>query len=432
MSTLQQSLQFKINEVSVVLSNGQKFDLSGVFDEINLFENMFTPCRSGNILIRDSIGLYNKMNFKGNETIRIDINKAENNPKVLNYIKEFKIYTCTDRQNINPTSQTYVLHFVNEDFVYSMQKKVSQSYTGLYSNMISKILTDQLRVSLSKPNNGKSGVAQIYPTDKIKEFVIPNLTPFDAIDWITKRSISSQYKVPDFVFYENALGYNFVPVSKLWSDGVRWKVNVTPKNLDNDAGSEFLGARDLKVLSQFSMGEGIKEGVFGGKFVGFDTQTKTKVVQTVKDVYSDTSSRANRNQNMTTSKNKEGKDFREMTDSRLVVYPFSLPRETIPYVRQNSPKLASIIDDTHNYVFQRKAYFTNMMQRRLQLVMPGNFGLSCGYLIDLNVPKFSTADTTQPLDDTLSGKYIITGTRHIINYNKHETVIEVATDTTKR
>ena len=36
------------------------------------------------------------------------------------------------------------------------------------------------------------------------------------------------------------------------------------------------------------------------------------------------------------------------------------------------------------------------------------------------------------VDETLSGKYIITGVRHIIRFDKHETVIEVATDSTKK
>ena len=41
-------------------------------------------------------------------------------------------------------------------------------------------------------------------------------------------------------------------------------------------------------------------------------------------------------------------------------------------------------------------------------------------------------DNGDKVDETLSGKYIITGVRHIIRFDKHETVIEVATDSTKK
>jgi hypothetical protein len=35
-------------------------------------------------------------------------------------------------------------------------------------------------------------------------------------------------------------------------------------------------------------------------------------------------------------------------------------------------------------------------------------------------------------DTSLSGKYLIIGTRHIITYQKHETIVEVVTDSTNK
>lgn len=433
MPALKQTTEFKINKLDITLRNGEKFSLAGVFREINLFENMFLPCRSGNIVIEDSNNLFDRMRIKGGEKIFVDIDKTQGGPKSMNYTKEFVIYKSSNRQNISSTTQIFILHFVNEDFIFSSQKKISQSYTGLYSEMVSRILKDQLKVSLSSPQNGKSGINQFHPTDKIQQFVVPNLSPFESIDWISKRSTSTQYKVPDYVFYENNAGYNFVPVSKLWSDGVKWNINFVPKNLGDDLGKEFLGARDLKILSQFDVGQSIKNGVYGGKFGGFDTLTKTVIVSNVADADTNTQNRANEKQNLTSVKTKDGKDYREMTDSRICYHPFALPRVDSQFIKQNSPKTAAITDETHKYVFQRKQYFSNLLQRRLQLVMNGNFGLSSGYIINLTVPHFSQADASQSnSDNTLSGKYIITGARHIIRPNKHETIIEIATDTSKK
>lgn len=433
MATLKQTTQFKINKLNITLRNGQTFPLGGSFRELNLFENIFLPCRSGNIVIEDSAGIYERMNIKGGEKIFIDIDKAEGGPKAMNYKKEFVVYKTTNRQNISPTAQIFVLHFVNEDFIFSEQKKLSQSYSGLYSGLVSKILKDQLNVNIAPPKNGKSGVNQIYPTDKIQDVIVPNLSPFESIQWISKRSTSSQYKVPDFLFYENANGYNFVPVSKLWSDGVKWKINVVPKNIDDNLGTEFLGARDMKILSQYDMGKGIQDGVYGGKFGGIDTLTKTIVINKVADADTNSQNSGNDKQNMTSAKTKDGKDYRDMNDARIVYHPFTLPRVVSPYINQNSPRTAAVTDETHKYIFQRKQYFTNLLQRRIQLVMNGNFGLSCGYVINLTVPHFAQADANQTSsDNTLSGKYIITGARHIIRPNMHETIIELSTDTSKK
>jgi hypothetical protein len=72
------------------------------------------------------------------------------------------------------------------------------------------------------------------------------------------------------------------------------------------------------------------------------------------------------------------------------------------------------------------------MQKRVELTMPGNFGFTCGTVITLDVPKFSIKEDTKNTDDTLSGKYIILGVRHILRNNIHETILEVATDSTSK
>jgi hypothetical protein len=176
----------------------------------------------------------------------------------------------------------------------------------------------------------------------------------------------------------------------------------------------------------------IKDGVYAGKFIGFDTMTKTIITNDVKNTFTTTTKHGNKNSNLTNSKSKDNSDFSEMYNSRIVSYPFSLPRTTAAYIKENSPKTSSVIDNTHEYIFQRRASFSNLMQKRIELVLPGNFSYSCGSVVNLDIPKFSIQEDAKNTDDTLSGRYIILGVRHIIRSNMHETLIEVATDSTKK
>ena len=251
---------------------------------------------------------------------------------------------------------------------------------------------------------------------------------------MTKRSVSTKYKTPDYLFFENEFGYNFTSISSLWTKPVRFNINVKPKNLIPDIQDEFYGARDMKILSQFSMLDNIKDGVYAGRFVGFDTLTKTFSISDVKNSYDTTSSHGNQKSNLTNSKTKDKKDFNEMYNSRFVSYPYALPRTTSTYIKSKSSKTASVIDNTHDYIFQRRAFFSNMLQKRIELTMPGNFSYACGSLINLDVPKFSVKEDEKNTDDTLSGKYIVVGVRHIIQKKntRHETLIEVATDSAKK
>lgn len=71
------------------------------------------------------------------------------------------------------------------------------------------------------------------------------------------------------------------------------------------------------------------------------------------------------------------------------------------------------------------------MERRIRFSMPGNFQLSSGFNVDVLISVMGEKVKGAMNDDmTLTGKYLIVGAKHIIGYEKHETVIEVATTST--
>ena len=94
-----QTAQFKIKELSISSKFG-KIDVGGIFDELNIFDTMLMPCMSGNIVIRDAIGLSQKLYFDGSELINIDISKSDESLAVTNMKKTFRIYKQSDRKNI--------------------------------------------------------------------------------------------------------------------------------------------------------------------------------------------------------------------------------------------------------------------------------------------------------------------------------------------
>ena len=71
-----QTAQFKIKELSISSKFG-KIDVGGIFDELNIFDTMLMPCMSGNIVIRDALGLSSQLYFDGSEYININIGKED-------------------------------------------------------------------------------------------------------------------------------------------------------------------------------------------------------------------------------------------------------------------------------------------------------------------------------------------------------------------
>jgi hypothetical protein len=197
--------------------------------------------------------------------------------------------------------------------------------------------------------------------------------------------------------------------------------------------NEIVGARDVRTSQQHNLIENIEDGVYAGKFIGFDPLMRKVQIKEISylDWYSK-GTHANYNPNVTSAKNRENLDGSQMFGSKISVYPFQSTRINNAYTKENDPTTANIYDDTDNYVFQRKAILRNLMQTKVQMTLPGNFGVSSGFNLFLRMPNRAAADGSEDYDPTLYGKYLIIGTRHMIKYDKHETIVELATDSSNK
>lgn len=438
---LRQASSYRINYIALEISTGQTYDLRHVFEELNIFDNMLTPCMSGNIVLKDSVGIFNYLKFDGSEFLHIDIDKGENtSTKENNYNfglrKKFRIYKVTSRSNVSMTSQMYVLHFVSPEFLLSERKKISSYYNpNSYSNMIKTILNNELQVPNDVATEKSSGINVIEETGGVHDIIIPTLTPFDAIQLLAKRATAKKSNSPEMVFFENKYGYNLISLSSMYvGDKNPDVINFKVKNVEDNIATEFYGAKSFKILTQNNLSTSIREGVYSGKFLAFDTLTKTR-----KEINLDfqklfgSMSHLNNADKPIIPRPVNNEAIEKDYASRIVSYPWAFPRTQSKHIKENDSKTASVFDDTENYVFQRKSIFANLFQKRIELVMPGNFSLYSGKVVNLNMPKFTMYDASsgEGLDPTLEGKYIILCTRHIITYQKHETIIQVATDTYK-
>jgi hypothetical protein len=420
-----QSTQFVIRNLSIVSKVGT-FEISSMFDELNIFDSVMMPCMSGNILIRDAIGLSKRLLFDGSEYLNVNIGKdLENNVAAIN--KTFRIYKQSDRTNVNQSSEMYVLHFVSEELIYSKQQKVNQVFSGNYHTAAATILDRYLKV---KQKLGKIGV--IEPSKGVHNYIIPSISPFDALNWLAKRAINKE-GLPNYVFFQNKLGYNFVSLSTLLKQEPLFDVNFSAKNLNASLANEIVGARDVRTSQQHNLIENIEDGVYAGKFIGFDPLMRKVQFKDISylDWYSK-GAHANYNPSVNTSKSRENLDGSQMFDSKISLYPFQSTRATNTYTKENDPTTANIYDDTDNYVFQRKAILRNLMQTKVQMTLPGNFGVSSGFNLFLKMPNRAADDGSEDYDPTLYGKYLIIGTRHMIKYDKHETIVEVVTDSSNK
>ena len=380
------------------------------------------PVLSGNILIADSIGLSGKLLFDGSETLLMDISKDPNSD-IAGFKRAFRIYKQGNRSNDTPNSETYTLHFVADEMIYSDQQRINQSYEGTYTDVVVKIMQNYLKV----PTNSAGGIYE--PSSGLRSIVIPNLKPIEAIEWCAKRAVDVN-QAPNFMFFQNTVGYNFATLSKMLSEEDILEIKFDVKNqTGSNAFKEIGSARAYEVVAQTDMVEKTRSGVNAGQFIGFDPMTGTIAKKNISfgDHYS-TMKHGNDNPNYSSVQNRDGKDASEAYSSKKSVSIFSAAKQFSNYIKQNDPTSLSKQENYETFLFQRKAIIANLMAKRIKIAMPGNFQLTSGFNVNVNAPDFGKKEKgTDNADPSLSGKYLIVGSRQIIGYEKHETVIEVAT-----
>ena len=411
-----ETTQYVITELTLVTKIGY-VDIKDKFEEINIFDSILNHTMSGNILIRDAVGLSEQLVFDGSEVLLIKIGKDEDDLMIQ---KSFRVYKQSNRVTVNQTSEMYALHFVSDEHIFSLQQKVQHYYNLTYSEAAVKIMNDYLGIKKIGIYSSSVGVRNI---------VVPALEPLVALQWLATRAVDDNQS-PGFLFFENRMGFNFTNLSTLFSFPSLTKVNFSVKNISDNISEEFTGARSFEVITQNDFIRNTKSGVYAGKMIAFDPLTGTvqENNHTFKEMY-DNGEHANKAPNVSLIKNRAGTFQTEMYDSRVVSYLSFTNRKNSDYIKENDPTSASLDDDTENYIFQREAIFQNLFSKRVKFVLPGNFKITSGFCVDLDVPKRSVlVDGENPFDSTLHGKYLIIATRHIIKPNIHEVVVEAVTD----
>ena len=414
------SVSYAINDL-LLITKTISVDLRDMMEELNIYDNIFLPTMSGNIVLRDALGLSKKLKFDGTEYLKIDIGKDAENMKIE---KTFRVYKQSNKQEENSTSEVYILHFCAEEFIYSEQQKVNQAYEDTYSNIARSILIDYLDSPQDKFIEGFHDASF-----GIKYVNIPNLKPFAAVDWCMKRALDI-YDAPAMLFFENRDGYNMCSIySLIKNQEPMAKLTFGIKNFGDDIAGDLFGVRQSKVISNFDAAESAKSGMLSSKFKGFDPVTRTYYNKEINfaEIYEDRP-HLNRFPFLSMNKNRDGKLPTETFDAKQSLSPMQSNQSLSKYAQANDPYAQP--DDMENYDLQRKAIFANLLNRRLQLVMPGNPMLTSGRQVELEYPRRSVRSENDEdiVDDRMSGNYLIIGVRHKFGFKMYETIMEVATD----
>ncbi len=247
--------QYDVKSFKVYQTEDMGIDLGGVFLELSIYENIFSQSLSVRATIVDTYDFIKLIPIIGQESVELELEMtSEPEEEPIDPIKlDLVIYNIT---NIEQEGEniTYVLDMTTKDFITNFEKRICTGHRDESSSSIVKRVFGEL--SSKKELN-------ITSSNDSQSLVVPNMTPFRAINWLKDKSFSDTYSAP-YYFFETVNEYRFKPLLQMAeSESKREYVKAVP-NTENPAAEETK-LLDYSVISKFSVLDNITSGMYATK-----------------------------------------------------------------------------------------------------------------------------------------------------------------------
>lgn len=420
------SQDFIVKSCIITSSSGQSIDFRNMVLEFDYFEDIFINGISGAIFINDSKGYIDILQLQGSEVLTIILDKPGLD---LPISKNFRIYTISNRIQTSSTNENYIIRFYSEELFLNEQYRISKSYTKLLiSDIVENILIEYLGVI--------SENLDIDITTGLRDIVIPNFKPLQAINWLSTFAISNDQKNigSPFLFFENRDGFNFKSILTLFQQDV-YKVyeysikgqKASSNPMVTDLGKEIVNVIQYSHIKNFDAVTAVRSGAFANKMHTVDPlRLKLGQSEFNYDTYKETeTARLNEFTIPTTSQNRFGDTIND-TPGVIKFCMTTTGQSENPYIKSKNITInENRIEETVPY---RTAQLALFCYNRLKLLIPGDVYMAIGRIIQFNLPQIAYNNPTKKKknDEFFSGKYLVTAVRHIFNQEgKFITCIEI-------
>ena len=254
-----------------------KYDLKHQYIDINIYESMFTSSMHVDMKIEDVNNLLGRVPIVGQETLVLRLQTLSNDEEQDWLMLSCKLYSISNITQVNETLQ-YTLQFVTTDFTVNFEEKISKHVKGsgssIASDMFDAIDSDKdLEIENSKD---------------VQDLVIPNMTVFRCINWLTTRSYNDNGS--SYVFFENNKKYIFKTIESLFEHDPAATYKAAGKNVRSytkeGQSSENKVLISYTVVSKFDVIDNIIKGMYTSSVISCDVVHR-KVKKTTHSWYKD-------------------------------------------------------------------------------------------------------------------------------------------------
>ena len=394
--------------------------------EFNVYEGMFTDSLSCNILLTDSNNLIANFTIVGNEKLNLLFNTAipDEDDEVEQLSVIFKLYSIDSYSKENIGTSSYILNFTSEEYIRSCNTNISKSFsnstiTEIVSHIYSLLKTDKK--------------LEIENTEQIHDLVVPSMTPFYALNWLTKYAISSEFDGANYLFFETLDGYKFKSLESymdVQDDDVYATYFNIPPRTQLDFKEDYYLIREFRVKKNFNIMKNILDGMYSSRTITHDIVKRTKEITdfNYKDSYSDYK---HVEYNRRPGGQRSTMLLPEKIDSDAVDYSDN-PDSSINF---NPRHFNLFSNDAQQHNTQRgrtlhirKSQMAQLSNLGVEIVVEGDLLIRCGYIVIINIPSSQSSEGAWTWDPYLSGRYIVTSIKHSFTAGKHMSTLVLNKD----
>lgn len=364
-------------------------DMKNTFVRASIYESVFTPGILADIRVFDQNDDLGRLALNGSETVQFDFSVRGSQRASMT----FALFRLNEVESAgSQKSKMYTLRCVSQEAMTARTNYVSKSYDQLCSEMVRDIHVNYLR-------SNKPLIAE--NTRGAQRIVIPNRSPYEAINLIRSRSVSPDYQSSFYVYFENRRNerqtFNFATFELLFS------ADPTKSFIQSDAiNTDFRRRVDDNILSykvaqQFSATDRIDLGgpqnliVFNWR----DGSITRRVVNPDDNQFRDGGSGT---LNTPEFRNRYFNNV-EGAPPPIVMFEDTSQRPS-SYLPESSPNFTQ--------------YVALLMQNAMKIRVIGDTTLTAGITIDCTIPNKRSFTDGGSEDNLISGKFLVTRIHHDI------------------
>lgn len=414
--TLHYAGEYIVEAIDILQPGGLSINIQQSVQQVTLYEDLFSPFMSGNIICYDSNDLPSYLKNAGVDLLRLKIRTPTMEPRYA-IEQYFHIYKLADRYNVSDRSQSYIFYFTSAESIEDVRRPISKTFRGTGETLIKSFVKDywksDKKFNYTKSDNDITYTSNFWNASK-------------NVAYIVDHSLTAQE--PDRVFFENRSGFNFLSLVDLskatpllsfaGSDHVNTTVNFS---LQKDFFQDYLQIQSYKVYADYDYLKDRENGGLNTRMFSYDVITKSFIDTTFSpnDVKRDLM-----NPNRFYKRDVINNSFYDDNGSTHIAVT----------------KLNGVYNNTKDIsdagYKQRRINLLRSFKHKIEITVFGRLDYTVGMTVNIDMNRLKQIDkhmTSKEIQDpTLSGVYLISAINHQFSRDgKHLCTFELIRDSIK-